>query len=130
METELQVVINAAVMAISVADIPQTDGRVRESEETMLKFIPVYEDLDGADYNQTDEIVSLSSDWALTLSTSYAEVVEEQWDEDQNQLLELDPSVCVRNLSVRTPRTMMGWTLMTLLKSNLRSSHVYRESPL
>ena len=49
-------------MAISVAEIPQADGRVRESEENLLEIIPVYEDLDGADYNQTDESVSLSSD--------------------------------------------------------------------
>ena len=50
-ETELQAAISAAVMAIGVAEIPQADGRVRESEETLLESIPVYEDLDGADYN-------------------------------------------------------------------------------
>ena len=59
----------------------------------LLELIPVYEDLDSADYNQTDESVSLSSDWALTPRAQYAEAVEEQWDEYQNQLLEVDPLV-------------------------------------
>ena len=61
-----------------------------ESETTLLEFIPVYEDLDSADCNKTDESVSLSSDWALTPRTQYAEAVEEQWDEYENQLLEVD----------------------------------------
>ena len=90
-ETELQVAINAAVMAISVAEIPQVGSPEGEPETTLLEFIPVYEDLDGADNNQTDESVSLSSDWALTPRTQYAEAVEEQWEEYQNQMLEVDP---------------------------------------
>ena len=50
-ETDLQAAISAAVMAINVAEIPQVDGRVRETEEILLEFIPVNEDMDGADYN-------------------------------------------------------------------------------
>ena len=68
----MQAAISAAVMAISVAKIPQGDGRVRESEETLLEIMPVYEDLDGADYNQTDESVSLSSEKSLTPRTQFA----------------------------------------------------------
>ena len=93
METELQAAIQAAVMAIGAAEIPQVDSPAGESETTLLEFIPVYEDLDSADYNQTDESASLSSDWALTPRAQYAEAVEEQWDEYQNQVLEVDPLV-------------------------------------
>ena len=48
----------------------------------------MFEDLDGADDNQTDESVSLSSDWVQSPGTSFAEAVEDQWDDYQNQLLE------------------------------------------
>ena len=67
---------------------------------TLLEFIPVNEDLESADYNQTDESVSLSSEWALTPPTQYAQAIEEQWDEYQNQLSEVDPLVDVVHVGV------------------------------
>ena len=64
--------ISAAVLAIRVAEIPVAVSCVGESEMTLLDIIPVYEDLDGADYNQTDESVSLSSEKSLTPRTQFA----------------------------------------------------------
>ena len=40
METELQIAINAAVMAISVAEISQVNSPEGESETTLLELFP------------------------------------------------------------------------------------------